>query len=144
MIGLWLDERQCGPSSSCKLRYRDTAQSKVAVWAESRHSLRVPRRKTILGEADARRPPDRRPYRKWLLQKSLQLREVQLLAKPMACTLSETAKVNGVEPQLWLSDAQFHIADHQNRRTPAIVLGWSGNATLHTFGRLGRLAKDPF
>ena len=34
-------------------------------------------------------------------------------AAAIACTLIETAKLNGVDPQAWLTDVLSRIADHK-------------------------------
>jgi hypothetical protein len=39
-----------------------------------------------------------------------------------AATLIETAKLNGVDPQAWLTDTLARIADHPYRRAAALAL----------------------
>ena len=42
---------------------------------------------------------------------------------PHPCTLIETAKLNGVDPQAWLTDILGRIADHKITRI-AELLAW--------------------
>ncbi len=41
------------------------------------------------------------------------LRDPRFKAAAVACTLVETAKLNGVDPQAWLTDVLGRIADHK-------------------------------
>ncbi len=42
-------------------------------------------------------------------------------APAIAYTLIETAKLNGVDPQAWLSDVLSRIADHKSNRIDALI-----------------------
>ena len=39
----------------------------------------------------------------------------------IACTLTETAKLNGIDPQAWLTDALDRIADHKINRIDELL-----------------------
>jgi hypothetical protein len=43
---------------------------------------------------------------------------------PVGCTLIETAKLNGVDPQAWLTDVLSRIADHKIDRIDEL-LSWN-------------------
>jgi transposase len=42
-------------------------------------------------------------------------------AAAIACTLIETAKLNGVDPQAWLTDVLSRIADHKINRIDELL-----------------------
>ena len=52
-------------------------------------------------------------------------------AASIACTLIETAKLNGVDPQAWLADVLHHIPEHPSNRIDEL-LPW--NRTAQTAG----------
>ena len=61
------------------------------------------------------------PARTLLGQKKLDVRRFTARWMAIAFTLLETAKLNGVDPQAWLTDTLARIADHKITRLDELM-----------------------